>query len=302
MNNRSPQPVVELTDKEIRDFLKEGIVDEYLVCKVQMTPELAGLLLEKNTNNRPIRMSRVTEMMKAIENGDWVLTPQAAAIRTDGTLGDGQHRILAVLKSGRTVPMFLWFGMPEEVVTVLDTGTKRSATDVFSLRGIDKASILSSAARTLWRLRNDQWGNKGGSGTNKEVIQAFEAEVELADHVEEGKIVGRGIGIGAGLATTLVYLTRRADLAGAVQDFDVDVWLSQVTHGELLTRKDPAYLLRQTIQGWKDRNLRVTPRMQFGVYAKAFSASVNGDKIIQLRFQERDTIPDIEHPVRARKR
>jgi len=297
----APMQVPEITEAMALHYIEKGLGhNEYSVCKVQMTPVIAKALLERNPHNRPIRMAKVNELIRAIKDGGWHLTPQAAALRTDGTLGDGQHRVLAVLQSGIIVPMFVWFNMPIEVMTVLDTGARRTAADVFQLSGIGDANIVSSAARNLWKYREGEWSGKGGTGTNSEIVKAFNKEPEIADHIVEGKRVGKGLGISPGLATTLVYLTRTATLDGRKGDdpVDVDAWMEQVSLGEMLTRQMPAYHLRQTIQSWKDRKVRVSTRMHFGVYAKAWGSYVNREPIRALRFQEKEAIITIENPVR----
>lgn len=70
-----------------------------------VTPALAKQWLEKNTNNRNVNFAKVKKMAKDMREGHWDTTHQGIAIATDGTLVDGQHRLMAVVESGVTVRM-----------------------------------------------------------------------------------------------------------------------------------------------------------------------------------------------------
>jgi len=98
----------------------------------QMTPDLAMSILEKNTGNRTIRPSKVSEYAIVIRNGDWQLTPQGVIISKDGRLLDGQHRLHAIVKSGVTVPMVVSEGVDEELYKYLDRGAARSTADALN--------------------------------------------------------------------------------------------------------------------------------------------------------------------------
>ena len=62
-------------------------------------------MLELNVCNRNVRESRVCEYANEMSAGRWRLTGQGIIILEDGTVGDGQHRLYAIVKSGATVQM-----------------------------------------------------------------------------------------------------------------------------------------------------------------------------------------------------
>jgi hypothetical protein len=79
---------------------------------VTVTPELAKKYLEMNTINRPILPSRVSSYSSQMKAGDWDLTHQGIAFGRNGSLLDGQNRLMAVIESGKSVKMLVTTGLP----------------------------------------------------------------------------------------------------------------------------------------------------------------------------------------------
>ena len=62
----------------------------------EISPEQAAKWLERNDNNRNVNVAKVKKMAKDMREGHWDTTHQGIAIASDGTLVDGQHRLLAL--------------------------------------------------------------------------------------------------------------------------------------------------------------------------------------------------------------
>lgn len=75
----------------------------------EISPEQAAKWLERNDNNRNVNVAKVKKMAKDMREGHWDTTHQGIAIASDGTLVDGQHRLLAIVESGVTVRMNVTF-------------------------------------------------------------------------------------------------------------------------------------------------------------------------------------------------
>ena len=65
---------------------------------VTITPAMAKDMLLKNKINRDIKEYRITHWVWLMESQDWYTTHQGIAFYEDGTLADGQHRLLAIIK------------------------------------------------------------------------------------------------------------------------------------------------------------------------------------------------------------
>lgn len=74
---------------------------------VMMTPQLAADLLTKNhPRNREVRARRVRDLRSEMERGRWTLSA-SIKLGPDLMVGDGQHRLSAVVDGGVQVPMMV---------------------------------------------------------------------------------------------------------------------------------------------------------------------------------------------------
>lgn len=100
---------------------------------VKVTPRIAEAWLQKNVINRPLRPGVVDTYANAMRRGEWQLSHQGVAFDEQGLLADGQHRLNAVLESGCTVEMVVWRNCPPDMFNVVDTGARRSNSDILGV-------------------------------------------------------------------------------------------------------------------------------------------------------------------------
>jgi hypothetical protein len=116
-----------------------------------ITPAKAKKMLELNVCNRNVRESRVCEYANEMAAGRWRLTGQGIIILEDGTVGDGQHRLYAIVKSGATVQMPVARGAKKETMAVIDIGAKRTTADYMHLHhGIKNATRVCGSVNIIY--------------------------------------------------------------------------------------------------------------------------------------------------------
>jgi hypothetical protein len=96
---------------------------------MHVTPEIAERMLQRNTSNRKLREGKVQRHVQAINNNTWHLTHQGIAFDTDGNLVDGQHRLHAIMRTGKTVQILVTYGLPPETFFAIDQGDRRTTAD-----------------------------------------------------------------------------------------------------------------------------------------------------------------------------
>ena len=104
--------------------------------KIFLTAEKAADLLKANTQNRTVRKSHVEGLRMAFERGEYVMTHQGIAFDEEGTLLDGQHRLLAISQVPDLVfPILMTTGLPrKESFGVIDTAAaNRNVADVLGM-------------------------------------------------------------------------------------------------------------------------------------------------------------------------
>ena len=109
---------------------------EMKVGFIDWTPEKAKEVLERtNTHNRPLSMRTVQTYAGFMRFGNWdehALDP--IVINRDGVLENGQHRLSAVVKSGKTVRMWTITGSAPTFGS-FDRCRLRSVVDVINING-----------------------------------------------------------------------------------------------------------------------------------------------------------------------
>jgi hypothetical protein len=103
------------------------------VYLVSVTPQLATMWLVNNNYNRNYDSKEVDKYTRLILEGKWRRTHQGAAFDQDGLLIDGQHRLMAIVKSGKTVPMLIFVNEQPENHEAIDCGKKRTYLDSMKL-------------------------------------------------------------------------------------------------------------------------------------------------------------------------
>ena len=102
---------------------------------MEVTPSFAMELLQKNATNRKIRPGHVSALAGVMQAGEFQTTHQGVALNEDGEVVDGQHRLMAIVKSGVTVTMPVAYGVNAEHYghLMIDVGMNRSTADVYAV-------------------------------------------------------------------------------------------------------------------------------------------------------------------------
>lgn len=261
-------------------------------------PELAAEILARPAENRPVAPSTVTRYAAAMLRGEWKVTPQGIMLAPDGALLDGQHRLAAVVESGCTVEMAVFFDVDPAVFAVLDTGRRRSAADTFSLSGERDAAVLASALRHLHlylTYPDRMWTGTITTVSNLQLREMLEQHPEMRSAVDRGRRLANQIEMIPSAAALCVYLTERwgGQPASALAD-----WYTGLSTGAGLDVDSPALALRETFRKLRDRtSLRRhrDTRAHAALYLRAWSAWADGEPIRRLQMpanMPRFGIPD----------
>lgn len=118
---------------------------------MDITPEIAQEFLNINVDNRPIESKTVDMYADDLVHGRWHENGQPFTL-SNGILKSGQHRCLAIIKTGITIrnAVVVYTDDPE----MLDTHRSRTVRD---LSGIDTLSI-SAINVIIWMTREMQTG------------------------------------------------------------------------------------------------------------------------------------------------
>jgi len=147
-----------------------------------ITPEVAEELLKHNVNNRNPRRDRIDKYARMIDLGEWAMTGQPIIVASDRTVMDGQHRLMAIVQTGRSAWMLVVRGVDPSLMPMIDRGAPRNGADAMKWAGYSHATMSAAAIRQLLVLFQGKGGKDGHSYNaiaDHELVDAY----PLYEHV-----------------------------------------------------------------------------------------------------------------------
>ena len=110
---------------------------------ITITPEMAEKMLEKNIANRKVNQANVNRIAADMTTGNYKVNGETIKISSAGEIIDGQHRLLACVKSGMPFDTYIVYNVEREAVGTIDMGKGRSVADSLNVMGCNiKSSII----------------------------------------------------------------------------------------------------------------------------------------------------------------
>lgn len=250
-----------------------------------VTPQVAAELLKRNTSNRPLSKLTVENYAEAIRRGEWQMNGQPIIIFDDGTLGDGQHRLHAVIKSGIPIMQLVVKGIGKETFTTIDTGHKRGASDVLAMSGMKHTTRLASAARAY--LTETKKTYRGGKVSNAQVLDAVNNHPHIA--VWTNKLASKAKAYSL-FPSSLAGLLAVASERRSIEFYEP--FLDALNTGEMLTATSPAFMLRERFMSQHGAK-KFAATTQRALMIKALNAYTEDKQIKLLKFGELEEMPKI---------
>jgi hypothetical protein len=164
---------------------------------IVMTPELAEHILNNlNHNNRRQRPANIRRFANAMATGQWLLTGDTLKFSRLGYLLDGQNRLRACVRSGKSFKTHAVFGIDDDAFDRIDNNAVRTNPDTFEIAGIPHASIAAPAVR--WIILESDRSNgsppeRGRKIENNELRTVYRNRID-ADRLTEACRAAKSIG------------------------------------------------------------------------------------------------------------
>lgn len=260
----------------------------------RVTPAAAAEYLKANTQNRKLGDSRVDVLAGAIKRGEWVENAETVKFDVSGALVDGQHRLAAIVRAKKAVPLWIARNCPTEAQDTVDTGRSRSAADVLSIRSYGNANALAATARLMLEYeRTKVLGRTSGdrrAPTVQQIVRYVEAEETLADFVKFGKWFAeqdRSLGIPNSVVAASALIFSRAD---NVTIEDVLDYFSTVLNPK--SASEPGAKIRQRLQKGNTATQKMPREVKSALLIKGWNAYITGQRPTHFKFQPGGARPD----------
>jgi hypothetical protein len=237
-----------ITDSRAEEWFIERLArgcDRVFTEVVELTPSLAKLLLSYNANNRTIRKPKLTAYISDLNEGRWSLNGESLIISTCGYLNDGQHRCLAVMKTGKSMKTLITFGIERATRDTVNQGVARGLADYLTMGGMKNATATGAAAKIIMAYERS-----GGEHLNfTEVITSAEAKIFIAGNARLEQSICLAISwrktmdsrVAASIMAFCHYTFSKIDTN------DADKFMHQLAWGENIGPAYPAFVCRERL-------------------------------------------------------
>ena len=110
-----------------RNVKKESQYSEFVMLNKEMCEALLKNLW--TDGNRKLKVALKEAYKRDIESGHWIPSDEGIGIDYKGVVYNGQHRLNALLESGKEQPFYITFNTLEEAKFTVDSGAKRSESE-----------------------------------------------------------------------------------------------------------------------------------------------------------------------------
>lgn len=217
-----------------------------------ITPEKAKFWLENcNSKNRNINDRLVNSLAKEMLADKMKLNGETIKFAKSGKLLDGQHRLSACVKSGAPFRSVVVRGLFDDVFDTIDTGAKRTSSQILAVDGFKNAAVLSGAARYAKTLETDPVPRHLLNVSATSLRDYIYDNPELCDSVLVGRLAGALCSNSMMGALHFLLAKRDRELAGQ--------FIRDVVKGAGLPSHSPELMLRN-----KFLDIRMNKRKNYG--------------------------------------
>lgn len=258
-----------------------------------ITPQRAHHYLGFNTHNRNPRKRKIEAFARDMSAGRWMWNGAPIVFADDGTLLDGQNRLMAVIESGTAHDFLVVRGVDRQAQETMDTGTARKFSDALQLRGEPNAHQLAAAVRLVYLWQKGVRRFDGGQtiATLPELSRTLEDYPDVRDAIAPADRMRRAIRIPASAGALCCWLFQRIDLE------DAEHFYGRVCSAEGHFSGEPIYALRASIlratasTGTSHRS-HLNPTLVVALTIKAWNKYRLGERVELLRFRPGGANPE----------
>jgi hypothetical protein len=247
---------------------------------MSVTPRKAQEWLEKNTGNRAVSAAIVDRYAVDMASGRWQENGEPVIFNGDSLL-DGQHRLHAVIKADRPVPMLVVSGVDRNAFRTIDSGRARTFAHVLQSQGEKNAFVRAATACLLYFYECGttpfRTGGKGVHPTKPQLSDLLarhpklSASVDFADEHRTPLLT-------PSVVAFCHYLFSKIDRDAA------DKFVVDFATGDGVRASSPVGLLRARLIAERSaRASKIDRRLVVYFFFRAWNATRSGERLLKLQ-------------------
>lgn len=240
---------------------------------------------DPSKRNRTVKKSMVDRYARDMREDRWQLNGETIKLSSDGRIIDGQHRLLACIKSKTAFKTWVVQNVDDLAFHSIDVGKVRTGGDLLYIGGIHDGANTAHALGIVWRWEKGghktiDWSNSR-LVTKPELFEVLERHPTVPDYVRRAGPIGAKV-VSRGLAAALWYIFAKKEEELAAVFFDA------LAAGTNLTPHDPVFILRERLL--KEKAQRPAPKQEYlaELIVRAWNATRRGQKLTKLQMKRND--------------
>lgn len=275
-------------------------MSEIMTSTMVITPSKAQELLSRNTMNRSVKEAVVRRYADDMTRGFWKRNGETIKIANDGTILDGQHRLLAVIKSGVPLVTEVTTGLDKDSIYTIDCGSARSSSDSLKIEGVKNyravASVCTAFIMTFESDSLEPYFARNGRFLKPSTARVVSYYHDNKDRIDEASGYAKGFS-NCGLVNVptaaLVF-----SIGSYVSSDDALFFLDKLNTGEGLSKGDPIFETRSTLARDKMSHAKRMPiRVRNALIIKAWNKFISGETVRCVSYRQgganRESFPEM---------
>lgn len=237
-------------------------------CRMLLVaPKMAEEMLGKNTRNRSLCLKTIDRIVRDIDSGRYVVNGSGIQFTKSWVLADGQHRLHAIVKSGKAILLVVAVGLEEDVIRVLDDGRKRSFRDQKVIDGTPDPKRVAVFTRAAFNAAN----NFNRQPSNSELDALYNYAQDGIDWLTDV------------VKAPSTFSSLPAEVAGALvwawfeNPEEVDSFARMVWTGDGIGASNGARCLNNQMKSWSNKNTTRAQKQRMTL--RCLAAHIDGERL-----------------------
>ena len=151
------------------------------ILEITITPQIAEKMLsvkDENFRNRPLNKNIVEMYAEDMKNGKWMANNGETIKLLEKTeaVGDGQHRLRAIIESGVTLKLPVAYNVPPAAIKTVDIGMKRPLSHALTIVSPNVDKAIAPIVTEHWAYSHNKLA-VGASSTSHKRKRSDELEL-----------------------------------------------------------------------------------------------------------------------------
>jgi hypothetical protein len=228
------------------------------------------------------KKNHLESMIRDMKDGRFVFTGEPIIFDEDGKLIQGQHRMMACVKSGVSFDTLVVRGVPSSAYKAIDIVAKRSATDALTHDGQENAAVVAAIAGKVASFERGMKDTDLAVHSPIVILETTQRNAEALQHAARAAGRLKKLRQGARIPGYAYWRFSRIDHHATALFFD------RLATGEQLERGNPILTLRNHMI-----NQEANSTTLLRVFYMAWNAWRAGKAMQLIRYKEGDPLPDL---------